>query len=85
VFRFTLFWERSILIIKEARARRIKIVEEVEARGRQAGGAASGAEAARREPMLARALGGLEQELLFAMIWGQTQTHVRRTVSAFDG
>jgi hypothetical protein len=34
VFRFTLFWERSILIIKEARARRIKIIQEVEAMGR---------------------------------------------------
>jgi len=33
VFRFTLFWERSILIIKEARARRIKIIEDDEARG----------------------------------------------------
>jgi hypothetical protein len=33
LFRFTLFWERSILIIKEARARRIKIIEEVEAGG----------------------------------------------------
>jgi len=32
VFRFMLFWERSILIIKETRARRIKIIEEVGAR-----------------------------------------------------
>src|ERR1039457_6196045 len=33
MFRFTLFWERSILIIKEARARRIEIIEDDEARG----------------------------------------------------
>ena len=33
LFRFTLFWERSILIIKEASARRIKVIEELEARG----------------------------------------------------
>jgi len=32
VFRCTLFWERSILIIEKVRARRIKIIEEVEAR-----------------------------------------------------
>ena len=31
MFRFTLFWERSIVIIKEAGARRIKVIEEVEA------------------------------------------------------
>lgn len=41
MFRFTLFRERSILIIKEAGARRIEIIEEVAARGGQAG-AASG-------------------------------------------
>ena len=44
------------MIIQEGRARCIKIIEEVEARGRQAGGAASGAEAARREPVFARAM-----------------------------
>ena len=32
LFRCTLFWERSILIIEKVRARRIKIIEEVEAR-----------------------------------------------------
>ena len=58
VFRFTLFWERSILINKEARARRIKIMEEVEARGGEAG-AASPPEAARREPVFASAMWGL--------------------------
>jgi hypothetical protein len=46
LFRFRLFWESRILIIKEARARRIKIIEEVEVRGGQAG-AASYPEAAR--------------------------------------
>lgn len=30
MFRFRLFWERSILIIKEAGAKRIKIIEVVE-------------------------------------------------------
>ena len=40
MFRVTLFWERSILIIKEARAKRINLIEEVAARGREAGGAA---------------------------------------------
>jgi hypothetical protein len=33
VFRFTIFWEKSILIIKEAGARGIKVIEEVEVRG----------------------------------------------------
>jgi hypothetical protein len=33
MFRCTLFWERSILIIEKVRARRIKIIEEVEAGG----------------------------------------------------
>ena len=81
MFRFTLFWERSILIIKEARARRIKIIEEVEARGlvRADNRLVS---ALRSRSVFAR---DSEQELLFAMIRGQTQTHVRRTVSAFDG
>jgi hypothetical protein len=32
LFQLTLFWERSILIIKKARTRRIKIIEEIEAR-----------------------------------------------------
>ena len=32
MFQLTLFWERSILIIEKARARRIKIIEEIEAR-----------------------------------------------------
>jgi hypothetical protein len=31
VFQLTLFWARSILIINEARARRIKVIEEIEA------------------------------------------------------
>jgi len=33
LFRFTLSWDRSILIVKGAGARRIEIIEEVEARG----------------------------------------------------
>jgi len=28
LFRFTIFWERSILIVEEVRERRIKIIEE---------------------------------------------------------
>jgi hypothetical protein len=30
LFRFTLFWERTILIIKEVRERRIKLIKEVD-------------------------------------------------------
>ena len=87
LFRFTLFWEKSILIIEEVRERRIKIIEEGDAGdgGRRAE-AASHAGAARREPVGATAMGrNSEEEVLFAAIRGQPQAHLRGAVGAFHG
>ena len=86
LFRFTLFWEKSILIIKEVREGRIKIIEEAERWG-------LGLERRmlRRTPMrlgdepLRRKEWNSEQEGLFATVRWQAQTHLRRTLGAFDG
>ena len=86
LFRFTLFWEKSILIIKEVREGRIKIIEEAERWG-------LGLERRmlRRTPMrlgdepLRRKEWNSEQEGLFAAVRWQAQTHLRRTLGAFDG
>jgi hypothetical protein len=85
LFRFTLFWKKTILIIKEVGDRRIKFIKEWTAEWMVGEATAGGYERGGGAKGIFHEGADSEQEGLFTAIGLEAQTHSGRTLGTFDG